>query len=226
MEPLILLKIAVFLAIGLIIAFNDIKYKKIPNWSVILMFFSGLAINFSDFNLTQLLLVMAISYFAWRVNYLGAGDAKLMIAIQSFMNFENLTFILYAIIGAIIFYFVISIDKIKSFKLRWVDLKDYVIFYFPLIIIIKIFTQDIFFIILALIMFWQLIKKVKEIIWISRLFTMITLIMIIISIYNSTLINTLQPLMFIVLITISEKYLEHIKTNIKFGPFLILGGLL
>ena len=90
------------LPISIWVAFNDMKFMKIPNKAVVALFVVFLlvglvALPLSDYpaRLLQLVVVLGIGFALNMVGAIGAGDAKFAAAMAPFVAFGDGRFLLY-----------------------------------------------------------------------------------------------------------------------------------
>ncbi|MBT7296274.1 hypothetical protein HN836_01335, partial [Candidatus Woesearchaeota archaeon] len=92
MDILFLIQIITYVIFGTLITYNDIKYAKIYNKHIILLFFLSIAMNFGELFTVDFYLINIISfivfYLLYKLKLIGAGDSKLLIV--SILYFSNL----------------------------------------------------------------------------------------------------------------------------------------
>ena len=107
----------ILLAVVLVAAVYDIRFRRIPNWLTLSGVIAGLVINafvrtpapavlsFAGllFALKGLALAFGLYFFLYAIRAMGAGDAKLMAAVGALVGWEDWfgIFILTAIIGGL-----------------------------------------------------------------------------------------------------------------------------
>ncbi|RYD07229.1 hypothetical protein N752_01185 [Desulforamulus aquiferis] len=97
------------LVLGLLMAsFTDIQFRKVPNWLTLSLIFLGLVYNTITgpgwfFSVAGIAAGFILFYPVYLFAGVGAGDAKLMMAVGSFMGMQNTIIIgiLSAVINAI-----------------------------------------------------------------------------------------------------------------------------
>lgn len=88
------------LVILFIAAMFDLRYSRIPNLLVLILYISGVSINiFTDISLLiprlySFLIIFAAFYFFYLANSIGAGDVKLLMAVALYVEVNSLIFII------------------------------------------------------------------------------------------------------------------------------------
>src|SRR5205085_4465981 len=102
----------VLLALLIVAAIYDIRYRKIPNWLTVGGVLLGLAINFGIgppeggivFALEGFIAGFGVYLFLYVLRAMGAGDVKLMAAVGSMVGWQNWfgIFLITAVVGGVL----------------------------------------------------------------------------------------------------------------------------
>lgn len=122
------------LLIGLFVAcFHDYRYKKIPNWVIVLLFSWGCVCAWNYGGLFYLieyiyvgLLIILVFFPFFRLGMLGAGDIKLLGVCSPFFPSEKILAFLFFTMAISAFFSIIKMIRFKNFKERFSYFLQYI----------------------------------------------------------------------------------------------------